>query len=125
MLKPKSDDANITGIGKLLRDTGLDEMPQLFNVLKGEMSLIGPRPEMPFVVEGYTEPEWARLKVKPGITGLWQLSNKTKEPIQENLEYDLDYIKNRSLVLDLKILLKTLALLFRMLYILLKRVLRN
>ena len=55
MLKPKSDDASITGIGKLLRDTGLDEMPQLFNVLKGEMSLIGPRPEMPFVVEGYTE----------------------------------------------------------------------
>jgi len=110
MLKHKSDDGRITKIGRLLRDTGLDEAPQLFNVLKGEMSLVGPRPEMLFVVEGYTEAERQRLKVKPGITGSWQLSGRTQAPIHHNLEYDLTYIKNRSFSLDLSILFKTLIL---------------
>lgn len=113
MLKPQKSDMRITEIGRFLRDTGLDELPQLFNVLKGEMSLVGPRPEMPFIVEGYQEKERERLKVKPGITGLWQLSGKTCLPIHQNLEYDLSYIKDSSLFLDFKILFKTLILFLR------------
>lgn len=109
MLKPGEDDVRITRIGRFLRNTGLDELPQLFNILKGEMTLVGPRPEMPFIVAGYQEREKERLKVKPGITGLWQLSGKTNLPIHYNLEYDLFYIKKRSLLLDLKILSETLT----------------
>lgn len=108
MPKPKGYDPRVTGIGQFLRNTGLDELPQLFNVLKGEMSLVGPRPEMPFIVAGYREREKQRLKVKPGITGSWQLSGKTDLPIHYNLEYDLAYIKDRSLFLDLRILFETL-----------------
>ena len=77
------------------------------------MTLVGPRPEMPFIVEGYQKRERERLKVKPGITGLWQLSGKTRLPIHYNLEYDFSYIKDRSLLLDLKILLETLIWLLR------------
>lgn len=115
--KPREDDYRINKIGRFLRKSALDELPQVFNVLKGEMSLVGPRPEMPFIVDGYTdkERERERLKVKPGITGLWQLSDKVKEPIHHNLEYDLNYIRNQSLLLDLKILLKTFIISFGML----------
>lgn len=113
MLKPKKGDTRITKIGILLRDTGLDELPQLFNVLKGEMTLVGPRPEMPFIVEEYQERERERLKVKPGITGLWQLTGKTHSPIHHNLKYDLFYVKERSLFLDFTILFKTLILFLR------------
>lgn len=108
--KPKDDDQRITAIGKLLRYIGLDELPQVFNVLKGNMSLVGPRPEMPFIVKGYTDEQRKRLKVKPGITGLWQISGKTKQPILDNLQYDLDYIKNQSMGLDFKILYRTFKL---------------
>lgn len=110
MLKPRNSDVRIAKIGRLLRDAGLDEAPQLINVLKGEMSLVGPRPEMPFIAEGYTEREKERLRVKPGITGLWQLSGKAYLPIHYNLDYDLLYIKKRSLFLDFSILFKTLLL---------------
>ena len=109
--KPKEDDRRITKFGRFLRKSGLDELPQLYNVLKGQMSLVGPRPEMPFIAERYTEKEKERLRAKPGITGLWQLSGKTTAPIHDNLEYDLSYIKNQSFILDLKILLKTLIFL--------------
>lgn len=106
-LKPRDDDPRITRVGKFLRETGLDELPQLFNVLEGQMSLVGPRPEIPFIVKNYTEEQRQRLKVKPGITGLWQISGKTKQPILENLQYDFDYINNQSMLLDFKILVKT------------------
>lgn len=115
ILKPKGDNPLITKIGMFLRNTGSDELPQLFNVLKGEMSLVGPRPEMPFIVDSYTDKERERLKVKPGITGLWQLSSKVKKPIHYNLEYDLSYIRNQSLLLDFKILFKTSIISFAML----------
>jgi len=105
---PKGDvDPRITRIGRLLRVGGLDELPQLINVLRGEMSLVGPRPEMPFIVERYTPLERQRLQVKPGITGLWQLSADRHLEIHENIEYDLFYIHHRSLVMDLVILLET------------------
>ena len=103
----KPTDARISPMGRFLRRTSLDEIPQLLNVIKGEMSLVGPRPEMPFIVEQYTWLQRQRLIVKPGITGLWQLSADRKFPIHENIEYDLYYIRNRKLFMDLAILLHT------------------
>jgi hypothetical protein len=87
--------------------SGLDELPQLINVFRGEMSLVGPRPEMPFIVDGYSPLERQRLRVKPGITGLWQLSADRHAEIHENIEYDLYYIDHRSLMMDALILLET------------------
>ena len=87
--------------------TGLDEMPQLINVLRGDMSLVGPRPEMPFLVEKYNDLERLRLSVKPGLTGLWQLSPDRHGQIHESIEYDFYYIHHRSLLLDLLFLVET------------------
>jgi lipopolysaccharide/colanic/teichoic acid biosynthesis glycosyltransferase len=84
-------------------------MPQLINVLKGEMSLVGPRPEMPFIVAQYGLAECERLEVRPGITGLWQISPARAFPIHENLQYDMHYIRNQNFVLDCAIILHTLA----------------
>jgi exopolysaccharide biosynthesis polyprenyl glycosylphosphotransferase len=103
------DDSRITGLGRFLRRTSLDELPQLFNVLAGSMSLVGPRPEMPFIVEGYSGWQRRRLDVKPGITGLWQIMGRKDLPLHENLEYDFYYIRNHSLMLDFSILLRTVA----------------
>jgi exopolysaccharide biosynthesis polyprenyl glycosylphosphotransferase len=100
-------DPRITSLGRWLRRLSLDELPQLINVLWGEMSLVGPRPEMPFIVERYTTAQRRRLVVKPGITGLWQLSADRDRAIHENLEYDLYYVRNRSLWMDCAILLHT------------------
>lgn len=100
-------DPRITGIGKLLRKTSLDELPQLFNILQGTMSLVGPRPEMPFIVDKYTHRHRNRLDVKPGLTGLWQLSGDRAFLIHENIEYDLYYIRHRNFFMDLAILLHT------------------
>ncbi|HUP00140.1 MAG TPA: sugar transferase [Gemmatimonadota bacterium] len=102
------DDPRITRIGRLLRMGGFDELPQLINVLRGQMSMVGPRPEMPFIVEKYSALESQRLVAKPGITGIWQLSCDRHAEIHENLEYDLYYIRHQSLLLDFLILLETL-----------------
>ncbi len=101
-------DTRITRVGRFLRQTSLDELPNLINVLKGDMSIVGPRPEMPFIVENYEEWQKKRLTVKPGITGLWQILGRKDIPLQENLEYDFYYIKNRSFLLDIIIILKTI-----------------
>jgi exopolysaccharide biosynthesis polyprenyl glycosylphosphotransferase len=103
----RSDDPRITKLGRLLRRTSLDELPQLLNVLLGDMSLVGPRPEMPFIVKSYNERHFQRLEVKPGITGLWQLSGDRNYMIHENIEYDLYYIKHRNFFMDIAILLHT------------------
>jgi lipopolysaccharide/colanic/teichoic acid biosynthesis glycosyltransferase len=109
-LAPQSPhDARITRIGKFLRRTSLDEMPQLLNVLKGDMSLVGPRPEMGFIVKHYTPLERRRLLVKPGLTGLWQILGRKDLPLHHNLEYDFYYIEHRSLFFDLIIIIKTFA----------------
>jgi len=100
----RSDDPRITNIGRFLRRYSLDEVPQILNVLKGEMSLVGPRPEMPFIVDGYGPMERERLRVKPGLTGLWQISYARGEAIHDNIDYDIYYIENQSLLLDLMIL---------------------
>jgi len=119
--KPQEDDPRISSVGRFLRGSFLDELPQVFNVLKGEMSIVGPRPEMPFIVERYSDEERLRLGVKPGLTGLWQLSGKTNEPIHHNLEFDLNYIKHRSLFMDFKIVIITVIVFFKLSYILIKK----
>lgn len=101
------NDERVTRLGRILRRTSLDELPQLFNVIKGEMSLVGPRPEMPFIVKKYDVTEKQRLLVKPGITGLWQISADRSRAIHENIDYDLYYVRNQSLLLDIAILLRT------------------
>jgi exopolysaccharide biosynthesis polyprenyl glycosylphosphotransferase len=100
-------DPRITRIGRYLRRYSLDELPQFFNVLLGDMSLVGPRPEMKFIVAGYGPLDRERLRVKPGITGLWQISYARQQQIHDNLDYDLYYIEHQSLLLDLVILALT------------------
>jgi exopolysaccharide biosynthesis polyprenyl glycosylphosphotransferase len=108
-----AEDPRITKIGRLLRKTSLDELPQLINVLRGDMSLVGPRPEMPFIVEKYTPFQRQRLHVTPGITGLWQLSADRAFLIHENMQYDLYYIRNRNFFMDIAILLHTILFAMR------------
>jgi exopolysaccharide biosynthesis polyprenyl glycosylphosphotransferase len=103
-----SNDPRITRIGQFLRRASLDELPQLMNVFLGSMSLVGPRPEMPFVVRRYDARQRRRLQAAPGITGLWQLSADRGFPIHQNIDYDLYYIRNRSFFMDLSILVHTL-----------------
>ncbi|MFZ2188624.1 MAG: sugar transferase [Candidatus Moraniibacteriota bacterium] len=109
----KSNDARITTVGKFLRDTGLDELPQFVNVLKGEMSIVGPRPEMEFIAKDYSLFERTRLLVKPGITGLWQIHADRKKPIHENIDHDLHYIENYSIFLDFAIIIETALFILR------------
>jgi lipopolysaccharide/colanic/teichoic acid biosynthesis glycosyltransferase len=112
-LKPKTfDDERITCVGRFLRRTSLDELPQLLNVIKGDMSLVGPRPEQPFLVEQYELWQRERLSVLPGMTGWWQVSGR-KQPMHEFVEEDLYYVRNRSLLLDLRILLRTIQVVLR------------
>jgi exopolysaccharide biosynthesis polyprenyl glycosylphosphotransferase len=106
--KPKShDDPRLTHIGRWLRRYSLDELPQVFNVLQGDMSIVGPRPEMAFIVERYGPIERERLRAKPGLTGLWQISYARGEAIHENMEYDIYYIEHQSLLLDVVIIALT------------------
>lgn len=102
------NDPRVTRVGRFLRKTSLDEFPQLFNVLKGDMSFVGPRPPIPEEVEKYKGWQRRRLSMKPGITGLWQVSGRNRIDFQEWMRLDLEYIDNWSLWLDLKILLKTI-----------------
>ena len=103
----EKNDPRITRVGRILR-RGFDELPQLFNVLKGDMSLVGPRPEIPEIVKLYDERQKIRLKVKPGITGLAIIRGRGDIPLEETINIDLEYIKNWSVWLDIKILFKTL-----------------
>lgn len=103
-----TNDPRITGLGKFLRKTSLDELPQLFNVLKGDMSLVGPRPHPIYECELYKPWHWRRIsEVKPGITGLWQVNGRLNTTYDEQIRLDLDYIRRWNLWLDLKILMKT------------------
>ena len=102
-----SHDPRITRVGRWLRKTSIDELPQLLNILRGDMTLVGPRPEMPFIVAKYSEIQMRRLAVKPGLTGIWQISDDRRYPIHENMHYDLYYLKYRSISLDIAIMLHT------------------
>jgi lipopolysaccharide/colanic/teichoic acid biosynthesis glycosyltransferase len=102
------DDPRITRVGKFLRKTSLDELPQILNVIRGDMSLVGPRPTS-FAPSTYELWHTERLEVKPGITGLWQVSGRNSMTFDERLRLDIDYVRNMSFGLDLKIITRTLA----------------
>jgi lipopolysaccharide/colanic/teichoic acid biosynthesis glycosyltransferase len=106
-------DARITKVGAVLRRTSIDELPNLVNVLRGEMSLIGPRPTLPRQVAEYTPRQLGRLQVKPGLTGWAQVNGRATLPWSERIELDLWYIQHRSLRLDLQILVRTVRMLVR------------
>jgi exopolysaccharide biosynthesis polyprenyl glycosylphosphotransferase len=106
-------DERVTRLGKALRKTSLDELPQLFNVLRGDMSVVGPRPPIPYEVESYELWHRKRLDMKPGITGLWQVSGRNRLKFDEMVRMDLYYIENWSLLLDMKIILQTLPVMWR------------
>jgi lipopolysaccharide/colanic/teichoic acid biosynthesis glycosyltransferase len=105
-----AQDARITRVGALLRRTSVDELPNLVNVLRGEMSLIGPRPTLPVQVAQYTERQRGRLEIRPGITGWAQVNGRASLPWAERIELDLYYIEHRSLALDVQILRRTVAM---------------
>ncbi|MEO0605062.1 MAG: sugar transferase [Myxococcota bacterium] len=100
-------DPRVTRVGRLLRRTSIDELPQVLNVLRGEMSLVGPRPALPCEVDAYGARARQRLLVKPGLTGLWQVSGRAALPFDEWLDLDLDYVTHQSLALDLWLLVRT------------------
>ena len=108
-----SEDPRITRVGRMLRRTCLDELPQLLNVLRGEMSLVGPRPEMPFIVAGYDSVQRERLEAPAGLTGLWQVRGPRDRHIHDSIEWDLEYISTRSFRRDILILAETLRFAFR------------
>lgn len=111
MFKMK-DDPRITRIGHFIRRTSIDELPQFINVLKGDMSLVGPRPPLPREVNEYTEYDMQRLLVQPGCTGLWQVSGRSEVGFEEMVELDIDYIRRRNILIDLKIIIKTVLVVF-------------
>jgi exopolysaccharide biosynthesis polyprenyl glycosylphosphotransferase len=107
------DDPRVTRVGRIIRKTSIDELPQLWNVLKGEMSLVGPRPPVPQEVDEYSLSDRRRLEVIPGITCIWQVSGRSDIPFDEQVELDVQYIQSQSFWTDIKILFKTVpALLF-------------
>ncbi|WP_069801796.1 sugar transferase [Thermogemmatispora onikobensis] len=102
-----NDDPRITRIGRLLRRTSLDELPQFFNVLRGEMSLVGPRPPLPYEVEQYSERDWLRLAGKPGLTGYWQVYGRSKVDFKTMVEMDIAYLQRQSIWEDLRLIALT------------------
>lgn len=108
LIHKTKDDPRITRVGRVLRRFSLDELPQLFNVLAGTMSLVGPRPEIPYLAEKYELWQRKRFTVLPGMTGWWQINSRSAQPMQLHIEYDLYYIQNYSIWLDLKIIFRTI-----------------
>jgi len=108
----EKDDPRITRSGKFLRKTSLDELPQLLNIIRGHMSLVGPRPEVPDIVKHYTPEQRLRLNVLPGVTGLAQVNGRSELTLGETLTYDVEYVRRWSCWLDLSILWKTFAVVF-------------
>jgi lipopolysaccharide/colanic/teichoic acid biosynthesis glycosyltransferase len=102
------NDHRITRVGKFIRKTSLDELPQLFNVLRGHMSLVGPRPPIPYEVERYSSHDKLRLTGKPGLTGTWQVYGRSRVTFPEMVEMDINYLQQQSLLLDLKLILLTI-----------------
>jgi lipopolysaccharide/colanic/teichoic acid biosynthesis glycosyltransferase len=106
------DDPRITRLGRVFRRTSIDELPQLINVLRGDMSLVGPRPELPEIVEGYADWQHRRHLVRPGLTGWWQIHARSELQMHENTELDLYYVDHLSFRLDLRILVETVHVVF-------------
>ncbi|CAM2978108.1 sugar transferase [Paenibacillus sediminis] len=108
MFKMKVD-PRVTRVGRIIRKTSIDELPQLWNVLKGEMSIVGPRPPLPREVEQYSTYHKLRLSVKPGCTGLWQVSGRNQLSFEDMVELDLKYIDGRNIKIDIQIMMKTVS----------------
>jgi len=106
------DDPRVTRVGRFLRRTSLDELPQLVNVVRGEMSLVGPRPELPGIVAEYAPWQHQRHQLRPGITGWWQVQGRSELPMHEHTELDIYYVQHVSLGLDLRILWRTIRVVF-------------
>jgi lipopolysaccharide/colanic/teichoic acid biosynthesis glycosyltransferase len=113
LFKLGSADKRITRIGGFLRRSSLDELPQLWNVLRGDMSLVGPRPPVAYEVENYPGKAFGRFAVKPGLTGLWQVSGRSETTFDEMIDLDLDYARRRSLWLNLRIMARTVPAVLR------------
>ncbi len=113
IIHKRRDDPRVTRVGRFIRRTSLDELPQLFNVLKGEMSIVGPRPELPFIVARYEAWQHKRFAVPPGITGWWQISGRSDRPMHLHTEDDLYYISHYSPLLDLQILWRTIGVVLK------------
>lgn len=101
------DDPRVTRVGRLIRKTSIDELPQFLNVLRGQMTLVGPRPPLPYEVEEYSQRDWLRLSGKPGLTGTWQIYGRSRVPFQEMVEMDIEYLQQQSFWLDLKLIVLT------------------
>ncbi|WP_296283524.1 sugar transferase [uncultured Acinetobacter sp.] len=110
---PLSDDQRITPFGQKLRSTSLDEMPQLINVLKGDMSVVGPRPQLPEFLEYYTPHQMRRHEVKPGMTGLAQVSGRNSLSWEEKFDLDVEYVEKQSILFDFKIMFKTVEVMLK------------
>lgn len=106
-------DPRITRVGAFLRRTSLDELPQLFNVLRGDMSLVGPRPVLPWEADLFSSEHLVRFRVRPGLTGLWQVSGRNRLTMKQALDLDVAYVRTRNVLLDLRILLKTVPTVLR------------
>lgn len=107
------EDPRITPVGKFLRKTSLDELPQLWNVFRGDMSLVGPRPALPYEVDLYTSQHLRRLEAQPGMTGMWQVTARSQVDFEGMVDLDVWYVENQSLLTDLSILIKTPLAVFR------------
>ena len=106
MFKMK-EDPRVTKVGKFIRKTSIDELPQIINIIKGEMSLVGPRPSLPSEVENFEPWMMERLSVKPGLTCYWQVSGRSDIDFEDWMKLDIRYVKEKSLLLDIKLILKT------------------
>lgn len=107
------DDPRVTRVGRFLRKTSMDELPQFFNVLRGEMSLVGPRPPLPYEVEYYSQYDKLRLSGKPGLTGPWQVYGRSRVPFQTMVEMDIAYLQRQTIREDLKLIALTLPVMIR------------
>ncbi len=108
-----SDDPRVTRVGRFIRKTSIDELPQFFNVLRGEMTLVGPRPPLPYEVAHYTPRDRLRLSGKPGLTGIWQVYGRSRVTFQNMVEMDIEYLQHQSLWEDLKLIALTVPVMIR------------
>ncbi len=108
-----SDDPRVTRVGRFIRRTSIDELPQFFNVLRGQMTLVGPRPPLPYEVAKYSPRDWLRLSGKPGLTGTWQVYGRSRVTFQNMVEMDIEYLQHQSLWEDLKLIALTVPVMIR------------